>query len=175
MKRLLTITLVFLSLIATPAIVHADNSNPPPSSRPFLGRFRRVATSEGQRKTNMIALRKEIVTNFFDIMSKRFQDAEDRLNKIVDRIDSRIAKIKSSNPNLDLTNVESELASAKSNLSDTQTKINTLKTDFDIAMTSDTPKEQFKIVMTDISALKKELQNDRTQLLKIVSDIKNEK
>lgn len=180
MKRLITIVLLTLIFITAPTIVHAEDSASSPSPRPFFGRLQgvkqqirqKIATNEGQRKTNMNNLRKEIVTNFFDTMLKRFEAAQDRLTKILARIESRVGKIKTDNPTFDLTNVDAEIASTKLALTDNQTKIDTLKTDFDAAIASSTPKERFKTVLGDITTIKKDLENIRKSLSKVIGDIK---
>jgi len=180
MKKFYSLVIIVV-LFAVSTTASFAEGNQSPSPRPFFGKLQgvrqqireKIATNDGQRKTNIVALRKDIVTNFFDIMFKRFQAAEDRLNGIAARIDSRVSKIKSTNPALDLANIDSEISSTKAALADTQTKINTLKSDFDAAIASDTPKERFKTVMTDIGAIKKELESDRKSLSKIIGDIKD--
>ncbi len=177
MKRSIFILAVTLFLI-NPNLVCAEDSTSSP--KPFVQRVQtareeikeRSATREAERKERLDNLRKSIVTNFFDNMIKRLQAAEDRLNKILTRIESRVAKIKLENPSKDLTKVDADIALVKTKLADTQTKINTTKTDFDAMIASTAPKELFKTVKDDISAIKKDLQDIRRMLSQIIGEIK---
>lgn len=180
MKKLIAVVLVTSFFVFVPLVHAEDNSTPSGSPRPFIQRVRdvrqdikeNIASREGQRQTNIAALRKDIVTNFFNMMLGRFEAAQDRLTKILTRIESRVAKIKSADPSKDLTPVDSEIASVKTALADNQTKIDTLKTDFDSAIASTTPKERFKTVFGDISTIKRDLESIRKSLSKIIGDIK---
>ena len=180
MKKLVAVVLVASFFVFVPLVHAEDNSTPSGSPRPFIQKIRdvredikeNIATREGQRKTNIAALRKDIVTNFFNLMFGRFEAAQDRLSKILARIESRVAKIKSADPSKDLTAIDAEVASVKTALSDNQTKIDTLKTDFNNAIASTTPKERFKTVFGDISVVKRNLENIRKSLSKIIGDIK---
>ena len=125
--------------------------------------FTPLVNAESERKEKITETRKSNATKFFNNMIERLQAAEDRLNKILERIESRIAKIKSENPTKDLTKVDADIAKVKTLLANTQAKIDALKA---------TPVESLKNVKENTSAIKKDLQEIRRMLSKIIGDIK---
>ncbi len=178
MKKLAVFVLIASLFAIATTVTKAHDSEDSP--KPFIQKLQNVrqefkeksATREGERKEKMDDLRKSIVSNFFNIMLKRLQSAQDRLTKIMTRIETRVVKIKSEDPSKDLTKVDAEIASTKDDLLDNQAKIDTLKTDFDAMITSTSPRELFKNVKVDIKDVKDGLQNIRRSLSQIIGDIK---
>ena len=116
--------------------------------------------------------RREKMRKLFGVMIKRYESAVSRLKTLIERIESRVAKIKAENPSKDVADIEVQIANAKSKLDLIPAKITTLKTDFEAVLTSTTPKEAFKKLLTDARSIKKDLVEVHKILVKVIGDIK---
>lgn len=177
MKKVFSLVLV-ASFLLVPNIVSAQDSVD--SRKTFIQKTQTtrqevkesLASREGEKKENTGEIRKSVIKNFFVNMIRRFEAAVERLNQILARIESRVAKIKSENPSIDLARIDSQIASVKTDLGNTQVKIDTLKSDFDKAIISTNPGESFKAIKEDTTEIKKDLENIKRNLSKIIGEIK---
>lgn len=179
MKKYLTIfvSLVFLSF-STSSISAFDFGS-------FSDRFRQEereelreekrATIEAEREERRVENREERLErmrNLFGIMIKRYEAAIARLEKLIAKIESRIAKIKEDDPAASVVAIESQIETAKGKLALLPAKIAKLESDFEALLASSTPKDAFKSLVKDATALKSDLKDIHKILVRIIGDIK---
>lgn len=101
-----------------------------------------------ERMEKLSAQRKEIVKRQAGMMFMRIEAAIERLKKLADRIGERIVKLKEKG--IDTAKAESLLGSARTEIINAQTALEAAKTAAQGAIESETPKEAFEAVRTDV-------------------------
>ncbi|MCX6724856.1 MAG: hypothetical protein NTV20_02025, partial [Candidatus Shapirobacteria bacterium] len=128
----------------------------------------RVATIEAR----LGARKKEIIRNYFTVMTRRLEAAINRLNRLITRIDSRIAKIEANNKDINTEPIKKDIQKAKDKLLLAPNKLNEAKIKIDGLLESNTPKESFAEVRDIIKEIKQDLIDIHQILVKVIGDIK---
>jgi hypothetical protein len=129
---------------------------------------KRAATIEARLE----ARKKEIIRNYFTIMTRRLEAAINRLNLLITRIESRIAKIEANNPNVDTNSIKKQVAQAKEKLTQTTNQLTEVKNQMEIIIESNTPHEGFLEVKGMIDKIRKNLVEVHQILVKVIGNIK---
>lgn len=155
MRRYL-LPLLLLIFFLVPTVSFAQTSSPTPTRKSEKIRVEKLKAVSEKRQVR--------ITAFFEKMMKRFEAAIARLEKLIERIETRMDKIDYDD--------KSDLNEAKRKLSGTKVKIETLKTDFNNMLTSDTPKEVFKKLGQKVREIKKDLVEVHKILVHIIGNLK---
>ena len=158
------LVLSFFFLIVSPAL--ALTATTPANPKEKIQE--RVATIEAR----LGARKKEIIRNYFTIMTRRSEAAIDRLNRLITRIESRIAKVEANNEDINTEPIKKDVQKAKDKLLLATNKLNEAKIKIDDVLQSNTPKETFAEVKNMIQEIKKDLVEVHRLLVKVIGDIK---
>jgi len=136
----------------------------------------RQTTREVRReeiKQRLSEKRREIIQRFWERMYRRFLAAISRLETLIARIESRLAIIKENNENINTKAIEEEISKARGLLTDASALLSALNSKISEALLdSENPKEDFKIVRTEIIEIKNKLVEVHSILVHVIGDIK---
>ncbi|MCX6725830.1 MAG: hypothetical protein NT052_00735 [Candidatus Shapirobacteria bacterium] len=170
-----TFLVIIFLLIVTSPILAINSTASPNSSSSGLNKEIKIETAE--EKVASIAGRldvrkKEVIKNYFHLITTRIEAAINRLNKLVIRIESRIAKIEKSDKKIKVSSSKQQLIQAKENLASASAQLKEIENQMDIVIESNTPNEDFKKIKNMVTSLKKNLIETQKILTKVIGEIK---
>ena len=171
MKKIypLILALLFLFLLTFP--VRAARNEATQGAATGVGqtaRQEKIATIEARLNLR----KKEIIKNYFRIMTKRLEAAINRLNKLITRIESRITKIEANDKTINTKVIKKDLTEAKGQLATASAKLNEMTTKMETVVESNTPKEDFTKVKSTADEISQILVKVHQTLVKVIGDIK---
>jgi hypothetical protein len=185
MKNVLISVLLVLGLLFNTGTMLANTTSPSVGSKFKLkieqreqklldikNRDRQVfLEKKASQEAKINNLKQGIVRTFYNQMASRLNATIDRLNILITRIESRIAKIESSGTTVNQS-VKDDLNKAKQLLADSQALLTSSNNALETVLTSNQPKEAFKILKENILDIKTNLVEVHSLLVKIIGDIK---
>jgi len=165
----LILALLFLFLLTFP--VRAARNEATQGAATGVGqtaRQEKIATIEARLNLR----KKEIIKNYFRIMTKRLEAAINRLNKLITRIESRITKIEANDKTINTKVIKKDLTEAKGQLATASAKLNEMTTKMETVVESNTPKEDFTKVKSTADEISQILVKVHQTLVKVIGDIK---
>jgi len=165
----LILALLFLFLLTFP--VRAARNEATQGAATGVGqtaRQEKIATIEARLNLR----KKEIIKNYFRIMTKRLEAAINRLNKLIARIESRITKIEANDKTINTKVIKKDLTEAKGQLATASAKLNEMTTKMETVVESNTPKEDFTKVKSTADEISQILVKVHQTLVKVIGDIK---
>jgi len=126
----------------------------------------------GTVQARLNARKKELIKNYFQVMTRRLEAAISRLNRLITRIELRMAKIEVNNEDIDTKPIKKQVQEGKDKLQTATDKLNEAKTKIDEVLDSETPKKAFAEVRDIIKEIKQILIDVHRILVKVIGDIK---
>lgn len=127
----------------------------------------KVASGEGK----LLETKRRVVGLYLSQMIKRLEAAITRLEVLIGKIESRQAKVQEINGTTEEA-LSVDIEKAKSILANAKTKLDEVKTMGTNLLTSETPKEDFKLLKASIEAIKKDLVEAHRLLVKTIGNLK---
>jgi len=126
----------------------------------------RTATREGK----LTQLKQGLVNKYYQQMSERIWATIERLDTLILRIENRIA-ILDPQTDKDLTDILADVSKAKSLLNDTKLLVTSSDKMIDSVISSNTPKDAYAILKSNIVDIKTNLKEVHRLLVKVIGDI----
>jgi hypothetical protein len=178
---ILATILTFIKITSVQAVSNFTNN--PSNKRSLIeerilareNKLMQLSEIRQQRQASIAAklsdLRKNIIRKFYSNMSQRILAMIDRLEKLTLRIDSRIAKIEAGGTTVDQSTKE-EITKAKQLLLDSRALLNSSNSMLEGTLSSNLPKDAFKIMKDNINDIKINLIEVHRILVDVIRNIK---
>ena len=172
--------LTFINITSVAAVSNSTNTSPKRSmiEEKILARENKllqIREMKQQRQASIAAkltdLRKNLIRKYYSNMSQRLLAMIDRLEKLTLRIDSRITKIEAGGTTVDQS-TKDEIAKAKQLLLDSRILLISSDSMLEETLSSNLPKEAFKIMKDNIKDIKTNLIEVHRILVHIIGNIK---
>jgi hypothetical protein len=122
------------------------------------------------REAKMNQLKQGIVEKYYQQMSNRMWATIERLDTLILRIENRVA-IVDSQTDKDMSKIIADVTKAKTLLNDTKLLLTSSDKMIDDVITSNTPKDAYAILKTNIVDIKTNLKEVHRLLVKVIGDI----
>ena len=116
--------------------------------------------------------KKVTIQNHFSRVIRRITAAVNRLYLLIDRIESRLLKIEQQDSSADLSLIKKDVATAKTKLDQTAAQLESIKTEAEKLIESETPKDSFTQIKESVTAVREALVEVHQMLVKVIGDIK---
>jgi paraquat-inducible protein B len=116
--------------------------------------------------------KKEIIRNHFNRVVRRLTAAINRFYLLIDRIESRLAKIEQQDTGIDTVLIKKDISSAKEKLGQIAVQLESLKTEMNQVIESETPKDSFTQIKESVAEIREILIEIHQMLVKVIGDIR---
>jgi hypothetical protein len=130
----------------------------------------KIQIKTASREAKLSHIKQSLIRKYYQQMSTRLWATVERLETLVSRIEARIT-IVDAETDKDLTSITSDVEKAKSLLNDTKVLLTSSDSMIDSVLNSNSPKDAFTILKSNITDVKTNLREVHKLLVKVIGNV----